>query len=45
MRDYYILVWRIADKVSLLGNCDIEIFVFRHRFRIMSPKFLKFERV
>jgi hypothetical protein len=28
-----------------LGNCDIDIFVFRHHFHIMSLKFLKFERV
>ncbi len=26
-------------------NCYTDFFVFRHRYRIMSPKFLKFERV
>jgi hypothetical protein len=28
-----------------LGNCDIDVLVFCHCFRIMSLKFLKFERV
>ncbi len=27
-----------------LGNCDIYIFIFCHRFYIMRQKFLKFER-
>ena len=30
--------WRV-------GNCDINIFVFRHRFWIATLKFLKFQRV
>jgi hypothetical protein len=31
--------------LTQLENCDIDFFVFRHHLRIMSPKFLKFERV
>jgi len=27
-----------------LGNCDIDFFIFRHRFRATTWKFLKFER-
>ncbi len=30
---------------SVVGSCDIDFFMFRHRFRIMRLKFLKFERV
>jgi hypothetical protein len=26
-----------------MGNCDIDFFVFRHRFRITSLKFLKIQ--
>jgi hypothetical protein len=26
-------------------SCDIDFFIFRHHFRIMSPKFLNSERV
>jgi hypothetical protein len=28
-----------------IGNCDVDFFVFRYCFQIMSPKFPKFERV
>jgi hypothetical protein len=27
----------------VIGNCDIDIFIFRHRFQ-MRPKFAKFKR-
>ncbi len=27
-----------------VGNCDIDFFIFRHRFQIGRPKFTKFER-
>ncbi len=27
------------------GNCDIDFFIFRHRFHILRPKFPQFERV
>ncbi len=27
-----------------LGNWDIDVFIFRHRFQIMRLKFLKFSR-
>jgi hypothetical protein len=37
------------DLICLSGsevcNFDIDLFVFRHCFRITGPKFLKFERV
>jgi hypothetical protein len=31
--------------LSLVGNCDVDFFVFRYCFQIMSPKFPKIERV
>ncbi len=43
-------VWQMNDAAnaaklfSLVGNCDIDLFIFRRRFHIIGPKFLKFER-
>ncbi len=43
-------VWQTNDAAnavklfSLVGNCDIDYFIFRSRFNSMRPKFLKFER-
>jgi hypothetical protein len=34
----------IIRKGFLVGNCDIDLFIFCYRFHIMRPKFLKFER-
>ncbi len=30
--------------MAVISNCNIDIFIFHHRFCIMSPKFMKFER-
>ncbi len=35
---------RLSPK-SLLGNCDIDFFVFRHRFCFLSSKIPKFVTV
>ncbi len=35
--------YKIGQKGVLQSNCDIDFFIFRHRFRIMRQKFLKFE--
>ncbi len=40
-----ILVNLFGESSMIIANCDIDFFVFRHQFQIMSPNFPKFERV
>jgi len=45
-----VCVFCLAEKIlknreKWIANCDIDFFVFRHRFYIESPNFPKFERV
>ncbi len=35
----------VQFHMKLPGNCNIGLFIFRHHFHIMRPKFLKFEKV
>jgi hypothetical protein len=32
------------EVAQAVGNCDIDLFIFRHCFCIMKPKFPKVER-
>jgi hypothetical protein len=43
---YYTIIKCFDDEKCtslLLGNCDIDFFVFHHQFRITRLKFMKFE--